>query len=192
MSFSSSKLTSNLFSFLSFLSSSFALKFTPREAGTGTESAESASSPSPASSSDPVVPDLLKELKLAETKLTLAVEDLTAKTKLSDEKLKLLTSASDMLFVPQVAPQGEGGGGGGKGTVSGIAKEESKAASSILQEADELLQSLAADDGKLCDSSNDAIAWSSDLQSVLSKLDMLDSPSQQAPASASGGGEQGN
>lgn len=140
-----------------------------------------------------MVSDLLKELKLAETKLTLAVEDLTAKTKLSDEKLKLLTSASDMLFVPQVAPQGEGGGGGGgEGTASGIAKEESKAASSILQEADELLQSLASDDGKLCDSSNDAIAWSSDLQSVLSKLDMLDSPSQQAPASASGGGEQGN
>ena len=58
--------------------------------------------------------------------------------------------------------------------------------SSILQEADKLLQSLAseAEDllsegaatgaGASSDTSNDAIAWSSDLQSVLSKLDMLE------------------
>ena len=55
-----------------------------------------------------------------------------------------------------------------------------KNADSILREADDLLQSLASEEG-LCaldegvGGANDAIAWSSDLQSVLSKLDMLDS-----------------
>ena len=40
-----------------------------------------------------------------------------------------------------------------------------------LREADELLESLGLEEGQ-----NDPIAWTSDLNTVLSKLEMLDAP----------------
>ena len=135
------------------------------------EAEASQGSGSPAT--DPLYNELLEEIKACESGaggagLGAGADDSGsgARTELSEEKLKLLTSASKMSFsVP------------GK---SEAAEEGARApldSSAILREADDLLNSLASkEEGILSGTSNDAIAWSSDLQSVLSKLEMLDFP----------------
>ena len=113
---------------------------------------------------DDLYSEFIREMKMADEK----VQGLYSNgkvdshsTTLSEEKLKLLTSASGMSFKK-------------KENTETAAKASS--CSSILEEADKLLQSLASEDAGVGEdaASNDAIAWSSDLQSVLSKLDMLE------------------
>ncbi|QDZ18254.1 hypothetical protein HOP50_01g07560 [Chloropicon primus] len=122
--------------------------------------------------------DILNELKKYESRPEVVEKVLGAvssvgKTELSEEKLRLVTSAAKMTFAVEAEKAGKS---------PDRRPEVSDSTKSILQEADELLQSLASeedDQGLLSGSSNDAIAWSSDLQSVLSKLEMLESPSKQ-------------
>ncbi len=126
--------------------------------------------------SNPLMSELLAEIKQAQEKAAASLSSLAsssdaARNLLSEDQLKLLTSASAMSFAGAGAGASPGAGGGkGEG--------EEASADAILREADELLRSLASeDDGIDKDAkANDAISWSSDLQSVLSKLDMLDSP----------------
>ena len=118
---------------------------------------------------------VLKELNNAKSQMGTSKDVLEsspqAGTELSEEKLRLLTSASKMSFAPaQSAERAEREGALGVGGAKGALGEEGSSIS-LLREADELLESLGLEEGQ-----NDPIAWTSDLNTVLSKLEMLDAP----------------
>jgi len=88
---------------------------------------------------------------------------------LSDEHLKLLTTAASMSFMPGDSSQNGAAAAPHTNTASTGANADARA------DVASLLGDIDADDGGNALQSDQVIDWSSDLQSVLSKLDILDS-----------------